>query len=118
MGSQVEKRLGRQVAGYRDAAKLTQEQLAEKVGVTVETISRLERGASTPSVERLEAVAIVLGIELRDLFTFESARDDRGEVLTQFVRELRRRKPEDVELIRQIAGLIFERQGRPGRARR
>jgi len=48
MATQVERQLGQRVAAYRRTAGLTQEALAEKVGVAVETISRLERGSSIP----------------------------------------------------------------------
>ena len=41
--SRIEQRLGRRIAHLRHAAGLTQEELAEKVGVAPETLSRLER---------------------------------------------------------------------------
>jgi transcriptional regulator with XRE-family HTH domain len=60
--------VGRRVAQLRRALRLTQAKLAEKVGIQPETISRLETGASMPSLDRVAAVAAALDVELHDLF--------------------------------------------------
>lgn len=54
----------------RRSKKLTQEQLAEAIGCSVEFISLVERGVNAPSVAGIENFARVLKIEPRDLFTF------------------------------------------------
>ena len=107
MASQVEKRLGRQVAAYRQTAGLTQEELAEKVGVAVETISRLERGSSIPSLERLEEIGDALGVQLRDLLDFREGRTDRDDAVEALVREMKRREPADVVLVYDLAKRVF-----------
>ena len=67
----LQKKLGRRIAELRRARKLTQEQLAEAVGRSVEFISLVERGVNAPSVAGLADFARVLKVEVRDLFTFE-----------------------------------------------
>jgi putative transcriptional regulator len=47
---------------------LTQSELAERVGVTRQTISSLERARSTPSVTLATALAFELDIAVEDLF--------------------------------------------------
>ena len=47
---------------------LTQEALAEDLGVSVETVSHLERGATSPSLKSLLAVATVLKMDLATVF--------------------------------------------------
>lgn len=64
-------KLGEQIANLRKARKLTQEQLAEAVGCSVEFISLVERGVNAPSVANLEKFAKALRVEVRDLFTFK-----------------------------------------------
>jgi transcriptional regulator with XRE-family HTH domain len=66
----VEEQLGRRVAQHRKAAGITQAELAERVGVTTETVSRLERGAVIPPVSRLSDIADAIGVKLVDLFRF------------------------------------------------
>jgi transcriptional regulator with XRE-family HTH domain len=64
----LQRKLGQRIAKGR---KLTQEQLAEAVGCSVEFISLVERGVNAPSVGGLEKFAKVLKVEVRELFTFE-----------------------------------------------
>jgi len=45
--------------------------LAELIDVTIETISRLERGVSIPSLKTMGNISNVLNIPLKDLFDFE-----------------------------------------------
>lgn len=50
-------RLSRNIAGRRRALDLTQAQLAERLGVDTETLSRFERGKHLPSLATLERLA-------------------------------------------------------------
>jgi transcriptional regulator with XRE-family HTH domain len=68
----LQKKLGRRIAELRRARKLTQEQLAEAVGCSVEFISLVERGVNAPAVAGLADFAKVLGVEVRELFTFDT----------------------------------------------
>jgi len=68
----LQKKLGRRIAELRRATKLTQEQLAEAVGCSVEFISLVERGVNAPSVARLADFAKVLKVEVKELFTFDT----------------------------------------------
>ncbi|MEO7300018.1 MAG: helix-turn-helix transcriptional regulator [Verrucomicrobiota bacterium] len=67
----LQQKLGQRIASLRKGRKLTQEQLAEKVGCSVEFISLVERGINAPSVAGLEKFARILKVEVRELFTFE-----------------------------------------------
>jgi transcriptional regulator with XRE-family HTH domain len=61
--------LGKQIALYRRRASLTQEQLAEATGYSVDFIGLVERGINAPTVKRLEDIAAVLNVEIWQLFT-------------------------------------------------
>jgi transcriptional regulator with XRE-family HTH domain len=67
----LQRKLGQRIASLRKGRKLTQEQLAEAVGCSVEFISLVERGVNAPSVAGLEKFAKILKVEVRELFTFE-----------------------------------------------
>ncbi len=67
----LQRKLGQRIASLRKAKKLTQEQLAEALGCSVEFISLVERGVNAPSVSGLEKFAKVLKVEVKELFTFE-----------------------------------------------
>lgn len=71
MSKNVEKLIGEQIARLRKERELTQSQLAELIDVSTETISRLERGVSIPSIRTLEKISTALHISMKGLFDFE-----------------------------------------------
>ena len=62
-GAEVRKAIGVNVRRLRKAKKLTQEQLAEKVGISPVHMNRIEQGHSSPSAEVLFAISDELGVE-------------------------------------------------------
>lgn len=59
--------IGNNIKKLRTAQGLTQDQLAERLFVTRQTISSWERSASHPSLEQLEAIAAALGEDVMTL---------------------------------------------------
>lgn len=47
---------------------MTQEQLAEAVGIVRQTISNIECGLALPSITNAQAIAQVLGLDWTDFF--------------------------------------------------
>ena len=60
-------RIGTFIADLRKEQGLTQEQLAERLGVSNRSISRWENGNTLPDYSLMQALAIVLGISLSEL---------------------------------------------------
>ena len=60
-----EYRLAKSMIEARLAKKLTQEELAQKAGVTQTTIARIESGTNNPTITTITRVAQALGKELR-----------------------------------------------------
>ncbi len=56
--------IGQNVRAARNAAGLTQATLAERTGIRVPHISRLESGAKVPTLTTLDKVAGALGVTL------------------------------------------------------
>lgn len=56
---------------YRQAAKLTQSQLAEKVGSSKNTISSIETGQFCPTAYLAYLLCLALDCKFEDLFYFE-----------------------------------------------
>ena len=54
---------------YRKAAKLTQDALAEKLGVTAKAVSKWENGAAKPTTEALRKLAAVFGVSVESLLS-------------------------------------------------
>ena len=71
--SDLAKQLGRRVHLFRKQNGLTQAALAERVKISNEFMSGIERGAKLPSLLTLEKLAGALRVNLKDLFNFEQA---------------------------------------------
>jgi putative transcriptional regulator len=56
---------------YRQLKDLTQEQLAEKVGVRRETIMRLEKAQYNPSLKLAIDISRVVDTPIEEIFVFE-----------------------------------------------
>jgi len=52
--------------------EMTQEQLAEKVGVTRQTIIAIESAKYAPSLELAFRIALVFGVPLEEVFSYTS----------------------------------------------
>ena len=63
--------VGKAIAERRRIARMTQQKVAEALGVEKETISRLESGETAQSVDRLAALSQVLDCSVRDFFEEE-----------------------------------------------
>ena len=63
-------RLGRKVQKLRKEKGLTQEKLAEKVGVSTTWIGYIETGFRRPNLKMVYKIANVLGVKVKDIFPF------------------------------------------------
>ena len=66
--------LNQNIAYYRKAVGLTQEQLAERLGVTGQTLSKWENSISSPDVAILPQLAASLGVDINALFAEDAGK--------------------------------------------
>lgn len=66
--SPTHKKFGDRLKELRDKNKLTQEELADKVGVDRSYMGFLERGEKNPTLKNLIKIAKAFNITLSDLF--------------------------------------------------
>ena len=59
--------LGKRILYHRKRLGLTQDQLAERMGVTAQAVSKWESGASDPSTSNLLALARLYGVSAEEL---------------------------------------------------
>ena len=64
----LKQEFGLNVRHHRRAIKMTQEKLAEKVEVSIETIGKIERGVAAPSFDTVEKIASALDLAPSALF--------------------------------------------------
>ena len=63
--------LGERLFQYRNSINMSQEKLAEKIGVTRQTISKWETDQSTPDFDKIEPLCEVFGITTEELIKGE-----------------------------------------------
>ena len=61
---------GNRLRAIRHERKLTQEQFAERLGISVDFLSLIERGVNAPSFETIEQMAKRLKVPAKALFDF------------------------------------------------
>ena len=66
----LRKEFGNHLRGIRLDRKLSQERFAERVGISVDFLSLIERGVYAPSFETIEQMAKSLRLPVRALFDF------------------------------------------------
>jgi transcriptional regulator with XRE-family HTH domain len=71
----LRERFGHRLRGIRLARKLSQEQFAELLGISVDFLSLIERGINAPSFENLDAFSAQLKMPLSVLFDFDTTLD-------------------------------------------
>jgi len=61
-----------------DHAEMTQQQLADKVGVTRQTINAIELGKYSPSLDVAFRIAAAFGVPLEEVFQYDGDRRGSG----------------------------------------
>jgi transcriptional regulator with XRE-family HTH domain len=93
------------VKRLRRARGLTQEQLADRCGLSSDTIRRLEHGAFSPSLDTLTKLCEGLSLSLSTLFSaFELAERDDAREITDL---LASRPPREYQLVYRVLRTLF-----------
>ena len=67
----LKKELGKRIQQIRKSRKITQDKLAELIGIDSKNVSRIESGNSYPSPETLCSISKALEVEIYELFVFK-----------------------------------------------
>lgn len=66
--AKLPKTLGKKIQKLRKNTDMTQEDVAEKIGISRAYMGYIEQGRYSPSLEVLEKIARVLKVKMSDLF--------------------------------------------------
>jgi transcriptional regulator with XRE-family HTH domain len=126
--NQLAAQIGKALRGARNRFGLTQEDVAERVGLAAEVYGRMERGTVLPSVPTLVRLANALGVSanfLVGLATEESPDDaDPSQAIIRdgltsdsrrVLRIVRRMEPEELRTFKKLAGGLLKHMGKSGK---
>ena len=99
VGMEVKSLFGQNLKRYRKGVKLTQEELSEKVDISVKHLSKIERGLSFVTADLLEKISNCLEVSAAKLFCKENEKIYGDNVLRRFDRITEK------HLIRAIEGI-------------
>lgn len=86
------------VKALRKQQGLTQEQLAQKMDRSVDSISQLERGVNLPSFETLDRLSAALQVPVKDFFDEDSSDQERTELVATATGILRQLDDRDLKI--------------------
>lgn len=93
----IKKLLGKRIRELRKARGITQEELAEKLGIGTPNISYIENGKFAPSIENFEKLVAIFEVEPYELYKFPSK-----ETPDDMKRKLNKALDEDEELLKLV----------------
>lgn len=91
-------KFGKRVKELRKSKRMTQESLAELISMEPSNISKLESGMHFPAPEKIEKLAKILEVEVKELFEFEHF--NKKQDLLKYINEtLSEFEIKDIELV-------------------
>lgn len=103
------KDIATRLKNVRKSMRLTQSQFAELVSLSEDSIGKIERGTSIPTISTLKQVSDSLKISLSELLEEAPVKEKPNKALDDLIKYLKTKSPEDIKLIHEIAVKIFER---------
>jgi transcriptional regulator with XRE-family HTH domain len=98
--------IGRKIKLFRNKLGYTQEEMAEKIGISFQSYSKIERNITDVNISRLIQIAEVLKIPIKELFV--SSKPDLLE--DNFEKIIAQKNEEIIKLQRTIITLIGKKK--------
>ena len=74
---EIKKALGKKIKQIRKSKNLTQEKLAELIGLEVPSLSNIETGKFAPSVDTLQKLCAVMDVEPWEFYHFNEVSEEK-----------------------------------------
>lgn len=101
------KNLGATLRAHRRAIGLTQEEMADKLKVSTQWVSEMERGNGAPSLELLLAMADLMNTSVSDLTRVVDGPAGDKDALLETVVFLQRQSPEVLQAVATFTGALM-----------
>jgi transcriptional regulator with XRE-family HTH domain len=108
----IKKKFGGHLFQLRKKAGMTQAKLAGETNLSVDLISRIERGERAPSLETIEKISNALKVRLSELLNFDdeeiTALSESPFASSELWQLLQGKRPKQVRKITEIARIVLE----------
>ena len=102
----IKKMIGNRIQEIRKLRRMSQEAVAENIGIDPKHLSRIEVGRSFSSLPTLEKLAEVFDVEIRDFFDFDEKSLTVNELKQYILKKLERTSKENLEVILKIIKIL------------
>ena len=96
----MELQIGNRIRELRKASGMTQEQLAEQIGISLQAVSKWENNIALPDISLVPALARIFGVTTDELFAYDLT--EMREEIERYVREAVRLRESDPAESRRI----------------
>jgi transcriptional regulator with XRE-family HTH domain len=100
--------LGRRIFSLRTARNLSQDKLAEKAGMSVKHLGKIERGAANASIKCLTEIAKALDMPVRDILEVEHEQGQE-ELLAELTVAIPKLSLKDMQIVYRLVKVLSER---------
>lgn len=100
----IKNKFGKRLRELRIGQNLTQEKMAEQIGIQPENYSRIENGLSFPKPENIVKISKTLNVEVAELFQFTHI-NDYEKILESIIQKLRNDKEATVIIYKFLKSL-------------
>ena len=97
---ELKENLGKNIKFFRFRRQLSQADLAEKVQISITSLSAIERGTNFPQAKTLCNLAQALDVEVWSLFRGEGTTDEQNSVLEHFSEDFSKHITIAIETVR------------------
>ncbi|MBI5887061.1 MAG: helix-turn-helix transcriptional regulator [Deltaproteobacteria bacterium] len=105
--------ISQRIKSLRRAIKLTQSQFAELVDLSEDSIGKIERGVTIPTIDTLCKISDGLKIPVSEFFGEEEPiKKNRNKALSDLMKYLNSKTSDDIKLIHEIAVKVLERNAK------
>ena len=108
--AEIKQQIGSAVRAARKARGMSQQEVADAIGTTLETVSKCERGASAPSLEVFLSMVRVLGLDVPDLVAnasnAEAVSPNRARLQAEIAGTARRLTDAELQLYAEFGKLL------------
>jgi len=104
---EILKIFGKRLRSLRRAKDMTQEQVAERAGLSLQSVGEIERGRGNPTLVNVERLSDALDVELTELFDLGDVKMTREQAVQEILARLEGATEEQVrDLLTMVRVLI------------
>jgi len=106
---EILKIFGKRLRSLRRAKDMTQEQVAERAGLSLQSVGEIERGRGNPTLVNVERLSDALDVELTELFDLGDVKMTREQAIQEILARLEGATEEQVRALLTMVRVLIQK---------